>query len=99
MKIYCYSNYDVLGDFYSPIFCDQIKPEDLKTAYWQMLFNYNDDTLNKLKNHDLYLIAEFDNITGEIISKKDFLLHIDEVINVVKIKRGLKEDNGNKQEN
>lgn len=83
MKQYIYANYNRLGDFYCGMMFDQTNPDDMKVSYRQIVCNLDEKALSFLKECELYYLGEFDNVTGEIIAKKEFMLNCGDVIDQV----------------
>ena len=75
MILHIYVNYNVLGDFFSSPIVEKITPEEMSKDYAQMICGLDQDVLKKLKECDLYCLGTFDNVSGEIVPKKDFILH------------------------
>lgn len=81
MKLYIYANFNVLGNFYSTPIAEKITPEEMQKDYIQIVAGLDPDTLNRLKECDLYCLGEYDNITGVIVPKVDFILHCSDACN------------------
>jgi len=80
MKYYFYTNYNVLGGFFIPgVICEKISPEEMKDAYVQVVAGLPQDALIALKECDLYCLGSFDNVSGEVIPEKTFILHCGDV--------------------
>ena len=79
MKLYLYANFNVLAGFFGPSVQERIEPEEMIKDYAQIVANLPEDALVKLKECDLYCLGSIDNVTGEIVPEKQFLLHCGEV--------------------
>lgn len=79
MKLYIFANLNVLGEFFSTPMVEKITPEEMIKDYVQVVAGCSKDILEKLKECDLYCLGSFDNVSGEIVPKKEFLLHCGEV--------------------
>ena len=79
MILHIYVNYNVLGDFFSSPIVEKITPEEMSKDYAQILAGLDKETLKRLKECDLYCLGTYDNVSGEIVPKKDFILHCGDV--------------------
>lgn len=79
MKLYIYANFNNLGGFFGQFATERIEPQEMVENYAQVVCGLDKEYLFKLKECDLYCLGSFDNVTGEIIPEKSFLLHCGEV--------------------
>lgn len=79
MKLYLYANYNVLAGFFGPMMGERIEPGEMVKDYAQILVGLKKEQLESLKECDLYCLGSIDNVTGEIVPEKRFLLHCGEV--------------------
>lgn len=87
MKKYIYCYFNTLGGFYGqPFFADHI-PEEFVKIYNQSLFSADKETLESLKEDDLYYLGNFDNESGVIDSKIEFLCHLTDTANTIIAKK------------
>lgn len=87
MILYIYANMNTAGEFFSWPCFDKITPEEMAKDYVQQVVSLPQDALKRLKECDLYCLGKFDNVSGEIIPEKTFILHCGEVCS-----RFIKED-------
>lgn len=80
MKLYIYANFNVLAGFFGPSIQERIEPEEMKKDYVQVVAGLDEKSLNMLKECDFYCLGSIDNVTGEIVPEKQFLLHCGEVV-------------------
>lgn len=80
MILHIYVNYNVLGDFFSTPIVEKITPEEIAKDYVQMIAGLDQDTLKKLKECDLYCLGTYDNVSGQIVPSKDFILHCGDAV-------------------
>lgn len=79
MKLYIFANLNVIGEFFSSPIIEKITPEEMVKDYAQVVCGLPQETLARLKECDLYCLGSYDNVSGEIVPKKEFLLHCGEV--------------------
>lgn len=79
MILHIYVNFNVVGDFFSSPIVEKVTPEEMTKDYVQIISGLPQDALIKLKECDLYCLGTYDNVSGEIIPEKRFLLHCGEV--------------------
>lgn len=80
MKYHFYANFNVLGGFFVPgVVTEKVDPEEMKDAYVQVVAGLPQEALLALKECDLYCLGSFDNVSGEIVPDKQFILHCGEV--------------------
>ena len=79
MKLWIYANFNVLAGFFGPSIQEKIDPEEMTKDYAQIVCGLPKESLERLKECDLYCLGTIDNVTGEIIPEKQFLLHCGEV--------------------
>ena len=93
MKLYIYANLNVLGGFFGSVITERVEPEEMKQDYVQVVCGLPQEDLLRLKECDLYCLGSFDNVSGEIIPEKTFLLHCGEVTSrFIKVPEEVKED-------
>lgn len=80
MKLYMYANYNQLAGFFGSIICERIEPEEMQKDYAQIVCGLDEKSKLMLRECDLYCLGSFDNVTGEVIPEKTFLLHCGEVV-------------------
>lgn len=85
LNVYCY--YNTLGGFFGKPFLEVIAPEDFVAQLTQSMYGAKEDVLESLKEDDLYCLGVFDNVTGELVSSKEFLVHVGEIANKVLLTR------------
>lgn len=81
MMLYIYANLNVLGGFFGSVITERVEPDELKQDYVQVVAGLPQEALHQLKECDLYCLGRFDNVSGEIIPEKTFILHCAEVVN------------------
>lgn len=91
MRLFIYANYNVLAGFFGPAIQERIEPDEMIKDYAQIVCGLEEKSLNSLKECDLYCLGSIDNVTGEIIPEKQFLLHCGEVASKF-LKEEVKED-------
>lgn len=79
MILHIYANFNVVGEFFSSPIVEKITPEEISKDYGQMISGLDQVTLKKLSECDLYCLGSYDNVSGDIVPKKEFLLHCGEV--------------------
>lgn len=79
MILHIYANMNVVGEFFSSPIVEKVTPEEMIKDYAQVVCGLPQDTLQRLKECDLYCLGTYDNVSGEIVPKKTFLLHCGEV--------------------
>lgn len=79
MKLYLYANFNVLGGFFGPMIQERIEPDEMQKNYAQIVAGLDVPALARLKECDLYCLGSIDNVTGDIVPEKQFLLHCGEV--------------------
>ena len=89
---YCFAYFNKLGDFFGqPFFTDH--KDEFPAILKQNLFAAEKETLESLKEDDLYYLGSFDNVTGEIKAEKTFIASMSgDVAEVLLKKYGVKED-------
>lgn len=98
MKMYLYSYFNTEGSFHGPIFTLGSKREDIEKDYVQGLVSMSTDALRSLCKDDLYYMGCFDNITGELVPVKEFVLHVSDIASSLIAKRELEEkEDGTKE--
>lgn len=80
MKLYIYANYNQLAGFFGSVITERIEPQEMVKDYAQIVCGLEKKYLEGLKECDLYCLGSFDNVTGEILPEKSFLLHCGEVV-------------------
>ena len=96
MMLYIYANLNIEGGFFGSVITERIEPEELKENYVQLVVGLDQTSLLRLKECDLYCLGKFDNVSGEIIPEKQFLLHCGEVVSRF-IKTDEVKENGTEQ--
>lgn len=79
MILHIYANMNVEGEFFSSPIVEKITPEEMVKDYAQIVCGLSRDALLRLKECDLYCLGYFDNVSGQIVPEKTFLLHCGEV--------------------
>lgn len=79
MKLYLYANYNALAGFFGPMMSERIEPDEIVKDYTQIICGLEQEQLKSLSECDLYCLGTIDNVTGEILPEKTFLLHCGEV--------------------
>lgn len=79
MTLYVYANYNVLAGFFGSFVCERIEPDEMVKDYGQIISGIDVEGLKKLKECDLYCMGKFDNVSGELVPEKTFLLHCGEI--------------------
>lgn len=79
MILHIYANYNKLGDFFSSPIIEKITPEEMVKDYAQIVCGLSSEYLKRLSECSLYCLGTFDNVSGEIVPEKTFLLHCNEV--------------------
>lgn len=79
MILHIYANMNVVGEFFSSPVVEKITPEEMLKDYCQIVCGLPQDVLQRLKECDLYCLGTYDNVSGEIVPEKTFLLHCGEV--------------------
>lgn len=97
MKLYIYANLNVLGGFFGSVITERVEPEEIKQDYAQVVAGLPQDALISLRECDLYCLGSFDNVSGEIVPEKQFLLHCGEVVNRFIKEHAEVDDNGKEQ--
>lgn len=92
MMKYCFAYFNKLGDFYGvPFFVDH--KDGIQEILHQSMFAYKKEDLDGLKELDLYFVGDFDNCTGILTGKKDFVCSMSGMAEEVLLKKfGGKED-------
>ena len=80
MKLYIYANLNVLGGFFGSMITERVEPDEMIKDYAQIVCGLPQEALHNLKECDLYCLGSFDNVSGEIVPEKQFLLHCGEVV-------------------
>ena len=75
MMLHIYANFNVLGGFFGSPIIDHIEPEEMQKDYAQVICGLSQDVLAHLSECDLYCLGSIDNVTGEVVPEKQFLLH------------------------
>lgn len=91
MKKYGFAYFNKLGGFYGDVFFVREK-EEFPAILRQSLFAAERETLEHLKEEDLYLICEFDNESGEVVFCKEFYCAMSPLVEEVIAKRFSKEE-------
>ena len=92
MKLYIYANFNVLAGFFGPSVQERIEPEEMVKDYAQIVSGLDERALARLQECDLYCLGIIDNVTGEIVPEKQFLLHCGEVVKRFMKSEEVKED-------
>lgn len=80
MILHIYANFNCLGEFFGTPLMEKITPEEMSKDYGQIVSGLDSKLLIKLKECDLFYLGSFDNVSGIITPKKEFLLHCGEVV-------------------
>lgn len=75
MILHIYANFNVLGGFFGSPVIDHIEPEEMQKDYAQVCAGLSQEVLAHLSECDLYCLGSIDNVTGEVVPEKTFLLH------------------------
>ena len=81
MILHIYANFNTLGSFFSTPVVEKITPEEMVKDYGQIVCGLDQASLNRLKECDLYYLGSYDNVSGKIEPKVDFLLHCGDICN------------------
>lgn len=87
MILHIYANFNNEGEFFGQEVFEHIDPDEMIENYAQIISGLPKVALERLKSCDLYCLGSFDNVSGQIVPEKTFLLHCGEVCS-----RYLKED-------
>ena len=91
MKKNGFAYFNKLGGFFGdPFFVREEK--EFPAVLRQSLFAADRETLEHLKEEELYKICEFDNESGEIIYCKEFYCSLSSIVEEVIVKRFSKEE-------
>lgn len=79
MILHIYANLNCEGEFFSAPMFEKVTPEEMSKDYVQIVAGLDQSYLKRLKVCDLYCLGSFDNVSGEIVPEKTFLLHCGDV--------------------
>lgn len=85
LNVYCFFNN--FGGFFGKPFLEVIEPDKYVEQFKQSLFGASVEVLESLKEDDLYFLGTFDNVTGELESNKEFLIHLSEHVGTLLSKK------------
>lgn len=92
MMLHIYANFNVLGGFFGSPIIDHIEPEEITKDYAQVICGLSQEALAALNECDLYCLGSIDNVTGEVVPEKTFLLHCSDFVG--RFIKKPQEDNG-----
>lgn len=83
---HCFAYFNKLGGFYGDPFYVREKDE-FDAVLRQSLFVADKQTLEHLKEEELYYLGTFDNESGEIVSSKEFYCVLEPIVSEIIVKR------------